>query len=1047
MPKLVQEINSFQTGTIITPDIRDVPEDAAAYSYNLDSVTEDGVLKAVPKDLTTKTGVDAYAPVIINRDVTNRDLVYYDSGDNSVKQVRAINTIPSAEQDLGAITSNDDVSFHVHNKEVHIGAGSGTTHTPKWAGYIDFGQFGGAAPNTNDYTMTLENAELAPTTSFPTFYKTVIIGDYIYGVKWQGTRVYKVKKDDATDITPSTTRYKRIQGLATEDGGDLWLLDAGQGEDGTLYKIAASDMAISQSTTLDMTGSGYPIGVLSDIVEVFSGSAGSGTNRTLFFSSWDSTEPWSIKGSNPPQWLWKLAVPTSSGSSVISIMNPTWTITTETEPASGVYLDPGKWFGLDVQLKIPRTPLVKMRGIAACGALIRARSSTGSLKIACTSTAVTSALEGKVMIVTYYGAQGGGADSAEFYYDSNNIASRQIIKIDSSSANGPKGVWNDESSEGKLFVCTDASSNNLVAYESQGAYAAGNTQNNIIYYHSGTPSSTSNLTASHTVTDSKASGAALSVEGTGTTVTVRGADILTPKIWKWPYTSSGGFATQIASAVSPVSVVLTENSSGEFQDTERYFYSTNFVYDGYQEGTLGDSHDILPSGEDKGVDVTINLYNLSALSKRISHLNLWRAKATTTTTFKPDTFYRLCASQRLNAQWSLTTDTFWGNYRSFDYADNKTLGASYEAITQISEAVESTMVNYAISTELNDHHIIGKCSHPDISDALRYLFKSKQGNFNQFDWTVDYLKLPTIPTALAAFEGRLYAFDENNTYRINPEGFYIEDVFEGVGCIGKHSVVVSEYGMFFVDKNNLYLHNGQVPAAIGDGIVRGDKIRHPNATIGLVDFSWETKDTDSAYIPIVTFDSKRNSFIAFFRNDSLTGDQYGNSGYGTQYFAWAYNVARKRWDLYSAPRAKGVTLGRQGEIYVSNGTDLATYMGSNVNQDEWEYITKPLHMDSQTQQKKFYKVEARYKQSSDNTTPSFKFRFEDASSWSTPSNQVFTGSNNTHYEGDITQSNGRLSRDVQVYAAGASESGNTGCEVDALAVVWRPWRKAARKVR
>ena len=85
MPKLVQEINSFQTGTIITPDIRDVPEDAAAYSYNLDSVTEDGVLKAVPKDLTTKTGVDAYAPVIINRDVTNRDLIYYDTGDNSVQ--------------------------------------------------------------------------------------------------------------------------------------------------------------------------------------------------------------------------------------------------------------------------------------------------------------------------------------------------------------------------------------------------------------------------------------------------------------------------------------------------------------------------------------------------------------------------------------------------------------------------------------------------------------------------------------------------------------------------------------------------------------------------------------------------------------------------------------------------------------------------------------------------------------------------------------------------------------------------------------------------
>tara|TARA_Y100000310_G_scaffold245054_1_gene249971 strand:+ start:542 stop:3673 length:3132 start_codon:yes stop_codon:yes gene_type:complete len=1043
MPKLVQEINSFQTGTIITPDIRDVPEDAAAYSYNLDSVTEDGVLKAVPKDLTTKTGVDAYAPVIINRDVTNRDLIYYDTGDNSVKQVRAINGVSSDEQDLGAITSNDDVSLHVHNKEVHIGAGSGSTHTSKWAGYIDFGQFGGAAPNTNDYTMTLEDAELSSTTSFPTFYKTVMVGDYIYGVKWEGTRVYKIKKDDASDVTPSTTRFKQIQGLATEDRGDLWLVDNGEGGDGTLYKISADDMGITQTTTLDMTGSGYPIGVLSDIVEVFSGSAGSGSNRTLFFSSWDSTEPWSTRGDNPPQWLWKLAVPSSSGNATLSIMNPTWDTSSYAE---SVYDDPGKWDSV-VQLKIPRTPLVKMRGVAACGALVRAKTGGGNLKIACTSSAATSVLDGHVMIVTYYLAQGGGASTAEFFYHTGGTQSRQIIKIDSSVTNPIKGIWNDESSGGKLFICTDGNSNNLVAYESQGAYSSGTSQNNIIYYGGSDPSAVANLTASHTETDSKASGASLAIEGTGTSVTIRGADSASPKIWKWPYTSSGGFGTQIASVVSPVIIELTETSSGDFQDTERYFYSTNYVYDGYQEGTLGDSTDILPSGEDKGVDVKISIYDLSSLNKRISHLNLWRAKATDTASFKPDTFYRLCASQRLNAQWNATTDTFWGNYRSFSYTDNKTLGASYEAITQISEVVESTMVNYALSAEVNDHYIVGKCYHIDIADASRYLFKSKQGNFSQFDWTTDYLKLPSIPTALAAFEGRLYAFDDNNTYRINPDGFYIEDVFEGVGCLGKHAVVVSEYGMFFVDSNNLYLHNGQMPAAIGDAIVRGDKIRHPNATIGLVDFSWETKDTDSAYIPIVTFDSKRNSFIAFFRNDSLTGDQYGNSGYGTQYFAWAYNIARKRWDLYSAPRAKGVVLGKNGLIYISNGTDLATYMGSNVNQDEWEYITKPLHMDSQTQQKKFYKIEARYKQSGDNTTPSFKFRFEDASSWVSPSNEDFTGSNNTHYEGDITQSNGRLSRDVQVYAAGASESGNTGCEVDALAVVWRPWRKAARKVR
>ena len=51
MAKELFEIKSFMSGTIITPSERDIKEDAASYSKNLDSVTKDGKLKSIPTDL------------------------------------------------------------------------------------------------------------------------------------------------------------------------------------------------------------------------------------------------------------------------------------------------------------------------------------------------------------------------------------------------------------------------------------------------------------------------------------------------------------------------------------------------------------------------------------------------------------------------------------------------------------------------------------------------------------------------------------------------------------------------------------------------------------------------------------------------------------------------------------------------------------------------------------------------------------------------------------------------------------------------------------
>lgn len=55
MPKQLLEIKRFNIGTILAPDTKDIPPEAASYSLNIDSVTEDGKLKGIPKDLILST--------------------------------------------------------------------------------------------------------------------------------------------------------------------------------------------------------------------------------------------------------------------------------------------------------------------------------------------------------------------------------------------------------------------------------------------------------------------------------------------------------------------------------------------------------------------------------------------------------------------------------------------------------------------------------------------------------------------------------------------------------------------------------------------------------------------------------------------------------------------------------------------------------------------------------------------------------------------------------------------------------------------------------
>ena len=297
---------------------------------------------------------------------------------------------------------------------------------------------------------------------------------------------------------------------------------------------------------------------------------------------------------------------------------------------------------------------------------------------------------------------------------------------------------------------------------------------------------------------------------------------------------------------------------------------------------------------------------------------------------------------------------------------------------------------------------------------MNYLFKSKVNNFDQFDWTTDFLRLPTVPTAMASFNGRIYVFDENNTYRINPQGFYVEDTFEGAGCYGSDAVVVTEYGMCYCDKNNVYLHDGKAPKPIASSILTGDS-----------NYSWhnivQTKE------PMVMFDAKRKSFIIFFES---------TNSYSGYYFAWSYNLIYNRWDLlsYGASEPKGILHGKNGELFVaqSNGY-LAHFMGGS-SVDTWEWQSKYMTMGEDTVNKKFYDINV----VNGGVAPNVLYGIGSA----TPSQDPTSESGSYNYKGKVQSAHSK-SKTLQIKLVQAGGSSHT---VDSVGVLYRRLPKTSGNI-
>ena len=397
-----------------------------------------------------------------------------------------------------------------------------------------------------------------------------------------------------------------------------------------------------------------------------------------------------------------------------------------------------------------------------------------------------------------------------------------------------------------------------------------------------------------------------------------------------------------------------------FLEGVQYRYGLSLQYDGLQESPLKLAVQTKTTLLANASAITMDIRADTALTvptvfnKRISAVKIYRAEKPSYATEYGK--YTLVQAIDVNdAGWASDTPD-----KLYSLTDNGYIGATYEAETGIPETLDSTLINHSLSADGDGYHFIGKCWQADLSgldytkigvkranDASNFIFRSQSFRYDMFDWSTNFVVLPEIPVAMQYYQGRLYAFTPNKMYRIHPD-MYIEDVLEGVGCSGHDSVCVTEYGMFFANNNGAYWYNGKDVKTISETI-------RDTAYVGSgADWSTVVNTEMGRHIVVPMFKTSGTAAATIRKFICFIGDITAASR------CWAYHIPTGRWDFWnfgtiSLTVNSGVVKGKDGELYLSDATDLREVLGG-ATKESTTWVSKEDGMGESGQDKKFYKV-------------------------------------------------------------------------------------------
>lgn len=449
---------------------------------------------------------------------------------------------------------------------------------------------------------------------------------------------------------------------------------------------------------------------------------------------------------------------------------------------------------------------------------------------------------------------------------------------------------------------------------------------------------------------------------------------------------------------------------------KKVFYKASFIYDGYQESALVSARTSLYVSGDisTGVQVRVKIRDEFDLPRRVTGIALYRATSAGGDTTEPETLYRFIEE--------ISTLTFnhdesngWWYYDAIDTGDAE---GTYEAINGVSEQIFDLHIRYTVNAQQNGYMFIGNCHHSQIQEAENLVFRSQPGKYSVFDWTKDFIQLPFIPIAMKGFMGKLYVFSEKQCAVVNPETLIIEDVIEGIGCIGPKAIMISDSGMLWADYKNIYLASPQM-GAIGDAIINVDDYGWLNLSLS------EKKDVRTGY------DAKRKAFLLFF--DKTIGVTTYNR-------CWSFSTSKQRWDLFQTPdKVKDTEPTKDGStVLLLNDNRVAKFLANEDTRLDWKWESKKLDFSNTMVDKKIRNVKV---EGSTRNLIGVKYKTpESGSTWQsgTDISSNFSGSTNSAIK-LATAHKGKLHW-LKVQVTGDNSSAGSNVRAYATSVVFKEKR-------
>jgi len=405
---------------------------------------------------------------------------------------------------------------------------------------------------------------------------------------------------------------------------------------------------------------------------------------------------------------------------------------------------------------------------------------------------------------------------------------------------------------------------------------------------------------------------------------------------------------------TPDMYCMAYQSSGQDADGIRageiLTYHIALEYDGYQIAPMSEPITTITPSED-GKPIILNLYLKEAvitdISQRVTGAYILRGTKNSLVGTSFASIPRVVEKIDFTVAKNEVTLAGTSGYYKYQVYDRNRLAETFDSLSGYSSDATICTPKYGISCVGNDQLLVGDCGGLDGDcDNTSILYLSEPGKYDQFNLSTNFVILSDKPTAMCFWRGKFYVFSSSKMWRINPNGPYIEDDFDGIGVEGPQGVIANEFGIFVAGVKGLYLDVGSGFMPIGDTILNGE---------GAVGVGWNDRVT--SYKPIAFFEPERKAFCAAF--------QYTTEGFDYTY-VFAYSVGAKRWDLWTMTAnslLKGMLIGRDGVVYAGDSVKMYSIFSNKASRRPYSWYSRVLDMGTNSKDKKFYEIRIPYQRS------------------------------------------------------------------------------------